>query len=54
LKHIEHMIKEGFVKEVNLKLFVVSSDLEKLLEKMQESSFEVVGKWVDMNLENKR
>jgi uncharacterized protein (TIGR00730 family) len=54
LKHIEHMVKEGFVKDINLKLFVVSKDLEDLLNKMQTSEFEFVGKWVDMNLEDKR
>lgn len=54
LKHIEHMVKEGFVKDINMKLFVVSKDLEDLLNKMRTSECELVGKWVDMNLEDKR
>ena len=48
------MVKEGFVKEINLNLFVVSETLEDLLNQMRKSSFEAVGKWVDMNLEDKR
>ena len=54
LKHIENMVKAGFVKKINLRLYCVSDDLGDLLEKMNSSSFEKVGKWVDMNLEEKR
>ncbi len=51
IQHIHHMVAEGFVKDINLKLFVADTQLDSLLDKMNNASYEVVGKWVEMNLE---
>ena len=37
LAHIHNMVKEGFVKEINLELFVVADSIKQLLIKMQNS-----------------
>ncbi|RMG84733.1 MAG: TIGR00730 family Rossman fold protein [Bacteroidetes bacterium] len=54
LQHIHKMVAEGFVRDINLRLFVVAEDLLTLLDKMKNTTFQKVGKWVDMNLEDPR
>lgn len=45
LGHINNMVKEGFVKEVNLDLFVVANSIDALLDKMCNTKSTKTGKW---------
>lgn len=45
LAHIHNMVKEGFVKDINLELFVVADSIDSLLEQMQNAKATKTGKW---------
>jgi uncharacterized protein (TIGR00730 family) len=49
LKMIQKMVTEGFLKEINLNMFVVDASPEGLMEKLENyiPQGEVVGKWVE-------
>jgi uncharacterized protein (TIGR00730 family) len=48
LKMLEKMVLEGFLKEANLKFLIVDDNIESLLEKLNNDSYEgeLVGKWI--------
>ena len=46
LSHINNMVKEGFVKEINLELFVVANSIDDLLSKMQNAKATKTGRWL--------
>lgn len=48
LKMLEKMVSEGFLKEANLKFLIVDDNIESLLEKLKNDSYEgeLVGKWI--------
>jgi predicted Rossmann-fold nucleotide-binding protein len=48
LKMIQKMVTEGFLKEINLNMFVVDATPEGLMEKLENyiPQGEVVGKWI--------
>ena len=45
LAHINNMVENGFVKEINLELFVTADSIDGLLEKMQDSRVSFTDKW---------
>ena len=46
LTYLKNMVQEGFVKEVNLDLILISTSIEDLLLKMQNHSTSKTGKWL--------
>jgi uncharacterized protein (TIGR00730 family) len=42
----EKMVKEGFLKEENLKMLLISDDIENLLEQMENYIAPTVSKWI--------
>lgn len=46
LGQIQYMVKEGFVRESNLELFVVSDSVESLLEQMENHKTSLEDKWL--------
>lgn len=47
LTHIDHMIQEGYLKEVNRGLLTVANDLETLLDAMEKAPRAFDTKWLD-------
>ncbi|MFV8368699.1 TIGR00730 family Rossman fold protein [Flavobacterium sp. LB2R40] len=46
LKFIQKMVDNGFLKEINQKMILVSDDAEELLNKMENYTAPEVGKWI--------
>ncbi len=45
--HLEHMVKEGFLKNENLKSLIVSHNIHELIAKIQAYNYTETPKWID-------
>jgi hypothetical protein len=43
---LQHMVEHGFLKQINYKMLLISSDIEDLLDRMNSYVAPVVGKWI--------
>jgi hypothetical protein len=52
IRQVQVMYTEGFLKEIHLKMLLVSDEIDELLAKMHAFDLPDVGKWVDRKAKN--
>jgi predicted Rossmann-fold nucleotide-binding protein len=48
VKHLEHMVKEGFLKEAHLKSLIISHNIHELVAKIQAFNYTATPKWINL------